>query len=93
MCASVCVCVCKQDLALINPQGLICHKNNQPTNQPTNTRARLMGAITVLWKQFPQILMVQIYFNYSESDTLIQALRTKIENERKQNKKKMRITI
>ena len=30
-----CMCVCEQDLALNNLQGLICHKT-KPTNQPTN---------------------------------------------------------
>ena len=29
----VCVCVCKQDLVLNNPQGLICHKT-QPNQNP-----------------------------------------------------------
>ena len=29
----MCVCVCKQDLALNNLQGLICHKT-EPINQP-----------------------------------------------------------
>ena len=29
----VCVCVHKLDLALNNPQWLICHKTNQPTNR------------------------------------------------------------
>ena len=27
------LCVCKQELALNNQQGLICRKTNQPTNQ------------------------------------------------------------
>ena len=28
----------KMDLALNNQQRLICHKSNQPTNQPTNLK-------------------------------------------------------
>ena len=28
MCVCVCVCVYKEDLALNNPQGLICHQTN-----------------------------------------------------------------
>ena len=29
------MCVYKHDLALNNPHGLICHKTQSPTNQPT----------------------------------------------------------
>ena len=34
MCVCVCVCVCDQDLALNNPQGLICQSITKLTNQP-----------------------------------------------------------